>query len=139
MPTAAWVALAGVLGAALAAFGTWAAVRRQRSGRVDTSEAKDLWDESKAIREELRAESSSLRLRLADAEVKLAETLQKLAETNMHLMTAKNQAAELREEVLELRRLCGRTNEDVAAVHRELTVIKSDTPEREEQRRMGER
>lgn len=127
MPTAAWVALSAVIAAALGALGTWAAVRRQRSGSVETSEAQDLWTESKAIREELRNELTALRTRLADAEVKLAETLQKLAETNMKLVTAHNQAVDLREEVLELRRLCGQTNMDVEAVHRELRVIKSDT------------
>jgi chromosome segregation ATPase len=128
MPTAAWVALSTVLAAALAGFGTWAAVRRQRSGDVETSEAKDLWDESKSIREELRTEANALRTRLADAEVKLAETLQKLAETNLKLVIAQNQARDLRDEVLELRRLCGRTNSDVEAVRRELKVVTSDTP-----------
>jgi chromosome segregation ATPase len=127
MPTAAWVALSAVIAAALGAVGTWAAVRRQRSGSVETSEAKDLWDESKAIREELRNESAALRTRLADAEIKLADTLTKLADTNMKLITAQDQARLLREEVLELRRLCGKTNADVEAVHRELRVIKSDT------------
>jgi uncharacterized coiled-coil DUF342 family protein len=127
MPTAAWVALSAVLAAALGAVGTWAAVRRQRSGSVETSEAADLWTESKAIREELRKEANALRTRLAEAEVKLADTLTKLAETNMKLLTAYNQANALREEVFELRRLCGKTNADVEAVHRELRVIKSDT------------
>lgn len=129
MPTAAWVALAGVLGAALAALATWAAARRQRSGSVDTSEAKDLWDESKAIREELRAELASMRVRLAETETKLAENKAELADTKLKLFNTHNQAVALREEVLELRRLCGKTNEDVEAVHAELRVIKSETDE----------
>ena len=145
MPTAAWVPLAMVLAAALGAVGAWAAARNtlkaskdQRSGRIETTEAHDLWEESKSIREELRSENNSMRLRLAEAETKLAETLQKLAETNMRLLSTQNVANDLREEVLELRRLCGKTNADVEAVSRELRIIKSDSPEAHQARQEAE-
>lgn len=56
----------------------------------------------------------------------------------MKLLTSMNQAQALREEVLELRRLCGKTNADVAAIHREFRVIKSDTDEAEQARQEAE-
>lgn len=39
---------------------TYAAVRRQRSGHVSSSEASDLWKESGEIRRELRADIAAL-------------------------------------------------------------------------------
>lgn len=55
----AGVALTGLLG--------YLGVRRVGSGKIGTSEAKDLWAESQSMRRELRDEVSSLRIQLGEA------------------------------------------------------------------------
>jgi ATP/maltotriose-dependent transcriptional regulator MalT len=47
--------------------------RRQRSGRINTSEATQLWQESTALRAELRSEVTALRAQLATMEAKYRE------------------------------------------------------------------
>lgn len=126
MPTSVLIPLATIVAAIVGGLVTYLIARRGSSGRVETSEASTLWEESRAIRKELQEESASLRLRLAEAETKLAEALTKLAEANTSLVNAKWQAERLREEVLELRRICGKTNDDVAVVAREIQVMRSE-------------
>ena|SRR5690348_4274279 len=50
------IAVLGLLGTALTVLGTIAVSRRQRSGRISTTEAAVLWEESSSIRQELRQE-----------------------------------------------------------------------------------
>lgn len=54
-------ALAGMVGIVISAVVTYLVGRRSKTGRVATSEAADLWNESKAMRQELREEAASLR------------------------------------------------------------------------------
>lgn len=54
-------ALLAVAAAMAAAVGTYLVARRQTSGRIDTSDAKTLWEESQQMRAELRAEVLTLR------------------------------------------------------------------------------
>lgn len=62
------VGLTGAVGVPLV---TWVVARRGRSGRIDTSEAADLWAESQAMRQELRDEVSRLRADLAACQAHL--------------------------------------------------------------------
>lgn len=59
--------LVPILGSAVAGVLAYMAARRRSSGRVDTSDAKDLWAESNAMRRELREEVIALRGQLASA------------------------------------------------------------------------
>ena len=49
----------GLVIAGIAAFGSWRIARRKASGRIDTSDATDLWAESRAMRAEMRAENDA--------------------------------------------------------------------------------
>lgn len=51
----------GLVGALAAAVGAWAVAKRQRSGKIDTTEAETLWAEGQAMRKELREENLALR------------------------------------------------------------------------------
>lgn len=56
-----WLALAALLATLTTGATTWAVARRRTSGTVVTSDADQLWAESKIIRQELRAEAVELR------------------------------------------------------------------------------
>lgn len=51
----------GVAGAAITGFVAYIVSKRQRSGRIDTTEAETLWAESQAMRTELRSEAENCR------------------------------------------------------------------------------
>ncbi len=55
------VALISAAAAIMAAIGAIIADRRLHSGNIDTTEAKELWDEGRKMREDLRTEVKALR------------------------------------------------------------------------------
>lgn len=57
--------LSGALAAVITAFVTYLIARRQSSGRVGTSDAATLWEESQAMRKELRDEVRELRIEIS--------------------------------------------------------------------------
>lgn len=116
-----------VASAIVGGFVTWLVARRQRSGRVDTTEAHDLWAESQTMRQELRAEISTLRTRLNEVEAELTETKSKLSESEYT-------AALLRNEVRELRSALGVTSLDVLALRRDMSTARSLSEHIEHQR-----
>lgn len=129
----------GAFGAALVgAVSAWLVGRQQRSGRVDTSEASDLWAESKAIREDYRQQIADLRTELARMETRLADANTALATANTRLADANTRVEELRTEVLRLREMCGQTNEGVDLIRREIAAVRSDTPQGRSRRRSAE-
>jgi hypothetical protein len=87
-PVADWLAgnfpavLAGVAVPAV----TFAAVRRQRSGQVSSSEATDLWRESGEIRRELRGEIAAVNER-----VRVLTIENEQLRRDMHALRAENE------------------------------------------------
>lgn len=82
--------IAGIVAALIAAVGSfgasWYLIRRQRSGRIDTSEAASLWKESTSLRTELRdrvahleAELTSLRVQNAAQATQIAGQAHRIA------------------------------------------------------------
>lgn len=63
----------GIICAFIGALGTYMAVKRKNSGLIETSEAADLWSESKSIRQELRNENTTLRERIKTLEESMTE------------------------------------------------------------------
>ena len=53
--------IVGVIGAAITGLVAWSVAKRQRSGKIDTTEAETLWAEGQAMRHELREENFQLR------------------------------------------------------------------------------
>lgn len=62
-----WLVVAGSLGAAITAVVTAYLGRRSKSGRIETSEAKDLWDTLRAELARLQAEAIVYRAEIAVA------------------------------------------------------------------------
>lgn len=65
--------LGGIICAFIGAFGTYVAVKRKNSGKIETSEASELWQESQAMRKELRDEVVYLRGRVTNLETAMVE------------------------------------------------------------------
>lgn len=103
-----WVAFLGLLGAAISAgVGVYVA-KRQRSGRIDTTEAQTLWTEGTNMRKELRDELIAVR-----AENTLLRDEQKA----------------LRAEVVGLREKTAAMEGELAALRAALTALQVDGAE----------
>lgn len=73
------VALLAALGTVVTAAVGYRAARHGTSGRVDTTTADTLWEESRSIREELRCDVAALRAEVADLRAKVVECHQENA------------------------------------------------------------
>lgn len=82
--------------AALAALGAYFIALRRASGTIQTSEASDLWEESKAIRQELRDRITELNLEIG----RLQGRLEAVEGRNTEL---DNKIAEQRDTIVDLR------------------------------------
>lgn len=60
------IVLGGVVTALISALGAYLLAARRMSGRIETSAAKELWDESAAMRADMRAQNAELRGQLAE-------------------------------------------------------------------------
>jgi hypothetical protein len=67
-----------ILVALISVSGTYFAVRRKNSGRVDTTEAGVLWQEATAIRRELRDDNADKARRIDFLEKELSEANNKI-------------------------------------------------------------
>lgn len=59
----------GVITAIISALGAYLLAARRMSGRIETSSAKELWDEAAAIRTDYREQNAGLRRRVTELEV----------------------------------------------------------------------
>jgi len=67
-----WVPIVlGAIGAAVSGYVAWLVARRQRSGKIDTTEAADLWKEGKDMRDALIAQIVSLEAKIVALEAKI--------------------------------------------------------------------
>lgn len=76
----------GIVVAMIAAGGSYLVALRRLSGKIATSEAAELWQESKAIREDYRERLASLEARVAQLEQQNNE----LVAANLKLRENKN-------------------------------------------------
>lgn len=112
-------ALAGLLGAAIAALGAYITANRRLSGRVAQSEASSLWEESASIRHDYREQINADRERIARLEERVASAEHRnteLAEKNLELA---RQLAAAEATIAELQRDLGEAREEVADCKRE--------------------
>ena len=69
-----------VLVAAVAPLATYLIAARRFSGKIESSEATELWAESRSIRDTLRQENLELRRDLAEARERIAALETKIAQ-----------------------------------------------------------
>lgn len=89
-------------GGALTALVAWWVAKRQRSGRVDTSEAASLWAESQAMRQELRAEVVASRTEISSLRTELVEVRAALAAVRAEADRYREESATLRARITAL-------------------------------------
>lgn len=102
------VALIGVAGAVAAAVVTWLVARRQRSGRVNTTEAETLWEERRLMAVDARADNDRIRKdllatrdELTATRLELAATRKESAALRVELAAARSEAAVVRNEIVD--------------------------------------
>lgn len=95
--TAIVAATLATAGAALTALVTWLVARRQTSGRVATSDAEQLWQESQSMRADMRKEIVGLR---SELEAARKET----HDLRVELEASRKESRALRAELATLRR-----------------------------------
>lgn len=100
----------GLAGAVISGFVAYIVARRQRSGRIDTTEAETLWAESQAMRKELRDEAENCRgevLALREEMVAVREEAsvmrQELVAIRQEGIVLRAESVALREEMVTLR------------------------------------
>lgn len=83
--TSVWPAFIGVLGITFGPLITYMLAKRQFSGRIETSDAKELWAESRAIRE-----WSQRRIDTLNGVVARLEERERLLEERVRLLEKEN-------------------------------------------------
>ena len=77
--------LAALIGTLAGVTATYVVASRKVSGRVDTSEAKVIWEASESIRHDLTAELKAVKAELAGVKIELAGVSAELAALRTHL------------------------------------------------------
>ena len=104
-----WVAISGLAGAIITGLIAVIMDRRSKSGRVETTEAKDLWDTLRGELSRLQNETTSLRAEIAVARQEIAALREdasivgtKAAETSATLRICTAELKRLREYIITL-------------------------------------
>lgn len=95
--------LAATLTAGISAIVTYAAMRRSKSGRINSSEADVLWTESSAIRRELREQVQALEKHIQANEVEIAGLRSENAALKHEVLMLRQENAALKIQVDHLR------------------------------------
>lgn len=112
------LALIGIVGAVTTGVVTWLVARRQRSGRINTTEAETLWEERRLMAVENREANDRIR---AD----LLVTREELAATRKELAATREESAALRAELAASRIESAAVRNEIVTAHvrvRELEV-----------------
>ena len=107
-----WVPIIlGVIGALVSGYLAYAVARRQRSGKIDTTEAGTLWAEGQAMRHELRedlvalrADAQTARLESSGLRAELVALRAESVTTRAEMVALREESAALRKEVVGLRK-----------------------------------
>lgn len=73
-------AVGGIAAALVAAAGAYLAAAKRFSGRIESSDAAQLWEESRSIRAYLNEEITGLKTRIAGLEREIAKRDRRIAE-----------------------------------------------------------
>jgi len=102
-PAVLFPGLAAIVTALAASGATYLAVRRAKSGRINSSEADVLWEESTAIRRELREQVQQLQHEIAQSNARIGELRTENAELKRELLTLRAENADLLVQVDQLK------------------------------------
>lgn len=123
---ATWAALFGLAGTLAGALAIYLTAIRKLSGRISTSEATDLWKESKAMRDDYREQLTAAEARTAALEARIV----KLEARNSGLV---QENVELREKVrgdqlviAGLERRVDEQDATIAALHKRVADMQTE-------------
>lgn len=114
-----WVpVILGVVGAAFSALAAYAIAKRQRSGKIDSSEAETLWAEGQQMRQELRAETVTLREEVLALRSEAVAARNESSAMRLELATLREESTETHKAMETLRTEC-------AALHAEIIALRA--------------
>lgn len=122
--------LGGVIVALVGSIGGYIGAARKLSGKIDTSEAGELWAESRSIRDDYRDRLDAANQRQAGLEARVAQLEKRnneLAERNVRLL----------EEQLDLQRACSALRDERDKLAAEVAALKSRIGDRRQGDRTG--
>lgn len=111
----------GVLGAALSALAAYAIAKRQRSGKIDTTEAETLWAEGQAMRQELRAETVTLREEVLALRTEAVAARNESSSLRVELATLRAESTETHKAMATLREECAALHAEIVALREQMT------------------
>jgi predicted nucleic acid-binding Zn-ribbon protein len=88
-----WPVVAGLLGVAITAAVTAYLGKRGKSGRIETSEAKDLWDTLRAELARISAEATALRAEVVVAQLEMTALREETAKVRVHIIELETKLA----------------------------------------------
>lgn len=88
--------LAAFITAALSSFVTYQAMKRAKSGQINTTEADQLWRESTSIRRELREQVQNLEDHIKSNEIEIAALRSENAALKYEVLTLRQENADLK-------------------------------------------
>lgn len=101
----AWAYIAGGIGAAaITAIVSFLIARRTSSGRISTTEAATLWQESQTMRHELRDEVAKWQAKAETLEAKIDTLEQENTQLRLDALQCKQEAHRLSDELAEVQR-----------------------------------
>ena len=95
------------LGVCVTAVSAWVVSRQQRSGRINTSEATKLWEESTGMRHELRDQVEALNLEIKDLKIENAQQRAEIGTYRAEVEALTREVRKLRARVAELESVHG--------------------------------
>jgi chromosome segregation ATPase len=118
-------AVAGLLGAAIAALGAYITASRRLSGRVAQSEASSLWEESASIRHDYREQINADRERISRLEDRVGKAEARNTELGRENVELARQLAAAEQTIAELRADLAHAREEVVECKRENEALRT--------------
>lgn len=106
----------GLLGAALSALAAYAIAKRQRSGKIDTTEAETLWAEGQSMRQELRAETVTLREEVLALRSEAVAARNESSSMRVELASLREESIEMHAAMSKLRAECAALTEEIVSL-----------------------
>ena len=126
----------GLAGAVISGAVAYVVSKRQRSGRIDTTEAETLWAESQAMRKELRDEAENCRLEVFALRSEMVAVRAEASVMREELVALRQEGIVLRAESVALREEMVTLREESVLLRK--VDLKERLQERIEEGRPGE-
>lgn len=114
----------GLIGAVVSGLAAYFVAKRQRSGKIATTEAETLWAEGAVMRQELRDETVALRAEVVTMRTESVTMRSEAVAMRLESAAMREEMIVLRQESLELRKVATDCRHEVALLRQQLRESK---------------